>query len=138
MRNFSIPKKPDLFERFFDFQFSAVFLLLMVILVGKTIGIMPNYSEGEKSGYITSFSKKGVVKKTWEGSMNMGGMRKEVDSEGMSHLVPNTVEFTVTDDTLAKIIADKVEGGNFVTLHYDEWLIHPFYFGSPYIIKDVK
>lgn len=99
---------------------------------------MPNYSDGEKSGYITSLSKKGIMFKTWEGSMNMGGMRKEVDSEGIAHMVPNTFEFTVHDEKIVKELTSKMETGGFVTLLYDKWLVHPFSVDSPYIIKGIK
>jgi len=49
------------------------------------------YSEGERSGVIFKFSSKGLIWKSWEGEMNLGGMRGAVT---------NTWKFTLKDDRL--------------------------------------
>jgi hypothetical protein len=54
-----------------------------------------NYSDGIRQGVIYKFSKKGLVFKTWEGEMNMGGFRKENDSHGNTNIVANTFSFSL-------------------------------------------
>lgn len=112
-------------------------VIIGIVIFGKIFGIMPDYSAGEKSGYITSFTHKGIMIKTYEGEMNMGGMRKETDAEGKIHIVPNTFKFTVTDESLINDLKHKTEEGEFVTLNYSAWLVHPWYYDSPYIIKEI-
>ena len=127
----------------FRLDFDGVIGLIFVVVVffvtiGSTFGIMPNYSDGEKSGYLTSLSHKGLIVKTWEGVMNMGGMRKEEDAEGRVHLVPNTFSFTVLDTKLVPELEKKLQDGGFVTLKYDQWYMKPWNVGSSYIIKEIK
>jgi len=48
-------------------------LLLIIGVKGCTsIGAL-TYSEGERTGVITKLSSKGMMVKTWEGELNMGG-----------------------------------------------------------------
>ena len=47
-------------------------LILMVSLTG-----CGNYSNGNRVGNITKFSEKGIIWKTWEGQLHLGGISNE-------------------------------------------------------------
>lgn len=99
-----------------------VSLLVLLSLTGCF-----DYSDGDRAGVITKFSHKGLMCKTWEGSMNLGGMRKErkaagTDEDGdtqyIDTMVPNTFDFTVEDLSLLPQIEAAMESGKRVQLHY--------------------
>lgn len=48
-----------------------------------------NYSDGVRVGVPYKLSRKGLVVPTWEGEMNLGGVRKKTDEDGNTQLVPN-------------------------------------------------
>ena len=58
------------------FLIGILILLLSIIMVPwyfkLTTGFMPTYSEGERIGYVTKLTAKGIFWKTWEGEMQMG------------------------------------------------------------------
>lgn len=103
------------------------------------------YSEGERSGVVNKFSRKGLFCKTYEGEMNLGGFknRSSSDSDGniSSSVVANTFEFTVDPKRIDIIdaITKAVESGNMVTLVYDQRLFNaPCSTNSGYFITAVK
>jgi hypothetical protein len=64
-----------------------------------------DYSDGSRVGVVTKLSRKGLICKTWEGQMNLGGMKTVTvtSSDGKSSMdqtVPNTFDFTVEDLSL--------------------------------------
>lgn len=86
-----------------------------------------DYSDGDRAGSVTKLSKKGLFCKTWEGSMNLGGMRKETvsSSDGKSfteQTVPNTFDFTVEDLSLLPKIQAAMNTGERITVHYKQEL----------------
>lgn len=84
------------------------------------------YSDGERVGTITKFSKKGWFCKTWEGEMYLGGLKKKTTSNGEStttSMVANTWDFTVEDERLVPAIQKAMAAGDPVTLHYKEEMV---------------
>lgn len=75
------------------------------------------YSTGDRVGYVTKFSQKGLRKqcKTWEGELAMDNF--VVDSDGGTS---NTFPFTVRDTSLIQDIQDAMRSGNRVNLHYNQ------------------
>jgi hypothetical protein len=67
------------------------------------------YSDGERTGYIQKFSRKGWLCKSWEG---------EIALVTMPGAIPDKFEFTVRD----KGVADKINAaaGKRVVLHYEQ------------------
>jgi hypothetical protein len=65
------------------------------------------YSEGERTGYVQKFSKKGWVCKTWEG---------EIALVTMPGAIPEKFEFTVQDEAIAARI--NTASGKRMVLHY--------------------
>lgn len=73
------------------------------------------YSEGERTGIITKFSKKGVIFKTWEGKMTLGG-------EGASGTLENTWDFTVPkeNEEILEQVKKIARSAKPVTLGYEQ------------------
>jgi len=73
-----------------------------------------SYSEGDRSGVLQKFSRKGWVCKTWEG---------EIAMSTVPGVAPTIWEFTVRDDEVAKRVNEAI--GERVVIHYSE------HFGVP-------
>ena len=89
------------------------------------------YSEGDRAGVVAKFSTKGLVVKTWEGELHMGGLQ-----DGG---VPKVWEFSVDDPEIVKAIQEAQISGKKVVLHYKEQLLNQSWRGSTnYFIIGVK
>lgn len=100
--------------------FALFFLFVLGLGVARS-GIFPihyTYSEGERTGVVYKLSHKGVVCKTYEGQMNLGGMA----TDGNGQAVPNTWHFSAVDPQVVKQINQAAESGRRVTLEYVEYL----------------
>lgn len=128
--------------------------IITVILLGFVVGLMllaafPTHTmgdlfDGDRAGQISKFSHTGLFCKTWEGQMNLGGMRRQeiTSSDGkstMSEMVPNTFEFTVGDLAIVPKIQAALDSGDRVTLHYKHGVIvSPCGSSTGYFIDKVK
>lgn len=92
--------------------------LLLVVLIGGSVAVFGSYSSGSRVGKIVKFSRKGVVFKTYEGQMNVGGFAK--DDEG--DISPNVWSFSVyrDDEEIREAIDEAMDKGFDVKLHYKE------------------
>ena len=71
-------------------------VLLLGLAVLYTWAVLSfTYSDGERTGYILKFSRKGWVCKTWEGEMQL---------VAVPGAVPERFPFTVRDDKVAQQI----------------------------------
>lgn len=96
------------------------------------------YSNGDRAGTVTKFSSKGYFCKTWEGELNMGGMREESDGKHTS-IVANIWEFSVTDPNVVAQVKEAMATGQHVVLTYDQWMIAPLCTSmSGYVVTEVK
>ncbi len=70
-------------------------ILLALIAIGLAGFVWVSnwtYSKGTRSGYIVKVTKKGVIWKTYEGQLNLGGVQTDVDQGG---LMGNIWDFSV-------------------------------------------
>lgn len=89
------------------------------------------YSDGERSGVVTKFSRKGMLLKTWEGELNMGGF----DTGG----VATTWEFSVDDPEIVEELQQAQRAGGRWTLAYRQQLwAQSWKGGTSYFITDVQ
>ncbi len=72
------------------------------------------YSEGNRSGILQKFSKKGNIFKTYEGELIMSS----IASTGNVTIASEKFLFSVTSDSLAKVLFT-LEGKR-LTLHYEQ------------------
>lgn len=99
----------------------ALGLAIVIAIVALLSGCVA-YSDGERAGYVIKFSNKGFVCKTWEGTMNLGGISRANDSDGNATLVATTFDFTITDKQpdLVKLFKDAVSNGKRVKVTYNQ------------------
>lgn len=75
-------------------MFLAVLVVLGALIALYTwFALSWAYSEGERAGYLQTFSKKGWMCKTWEG---------EILLSSMPGAIPERFAFSVRDDAVAK------------------------------------
>lgn len=107
-------KKPSFKSRFKKFILKIVLGVIVLCLL-LLWACSWTYSEGTRAGQLIKISKKGVVLKTNEGELNMGGLRVGSANDGLEG---NLWQFSVLDqDVLEKLEASE---GKRVTLSYKE------------------
>lgn len=112
------------------------FLLLFLLLVFGILYYLTawSYSDGERAGTVSKFSRRGYIFKTWEGVLNVGGFSGETGS-----LTPQYFDFSVKNDSVARSINNAVKTGQRVTLHYEEKLFTlPWNGDTKYFVTGVE
>jgi hypothetical protein len=113
------------------------FAAIMVVGGGvlKALVTIPYvYSEGERTGELVKFSKKGVFFKTWEGQLNTGVWQQGTDGN-----MTTMWEFSVKSPAVAEALQEILERGGRTTLKYKEYLIVAYRDGeTDYIVYDLK
>jgi hypothetical protein len=97
----------------------ALLLLFGIPILRLSTGLLPNYSVGEREGYLTKLSHKGVIWKTWEAEMQIG--------TGNMSALQTPFQFSV-EDKLA--IETKLLLGQRVRVHYTEFMLMPYRYGE--------
>ena len=123
MDEFSAPVAPKKSNKLRKFIITLL-LLLCVGLVTYYFICGLTYSEGTRSGILTKVSKKGVLFKTYEGEMNVGGL-----NQGDGTIMPLAIfKFSVRE----KSVYDELEEaqGDKVVLHYREVIKSFFWQGE--------
>ena len=113
----------------------GIVILLLAIAVFVFLNIA-NYSSGFRAGVPTKVSKKGIVLKTYEGTLNIGGLTNSAEGA-----IPTTWDFTVkksADSVIVKL--DKaILDGDRVKLMYEEKYVRFFWLGdTKYFVYDVE
>jgi len=112
--------------------FALVIVVVGVLLVMRLAGgVMPNYSDGQRSGTLMKFSRKGIIWKSWEGELLLHDFRR---SEGQGS---NIWEFSTMDDALAVKIEEAMKSGGSVTIGYHQYLIAPVSQSTAYTAQSV-
>ena len=112
-----------------------------VIIIGLFVLLMlffyyANYSSGYRAGVTTKISKKGVLFKTHEGTLNVGGLTNTNDGT-----IPTTWDFTVkkTDTDVIAKIDQAIQNSHRVKLLYKEKYVKLFWRGdTKYFVYDVE
>ena len=107
-------EKPTIKSRFKTFILKVV-LGVIVLCVLFIWACSWTYSEGTRAGQLIKISKKGVVLKTNEGELNMGGLRVGSTNDGLEG---NLWQFSILDQE----VLEKLEAleGKRVKLSYKE------------------
>ena len=111
------------------------FLLFLLVVFGVLYALTGwSYSDGERAGTVSKFSRRGFLFKTYEGVLNVGGFSGETGS-----LTPQYFDFSVDDDGVATQITQAVKTGQRVTLHYEEKILKfPWNGETKYYITSVE
>jgi hypothetical protein len=113
----------------------AMFTICSILGAGCCVGGCDRgYSEGDRAGVVVKFSKKGLIWKTWEGEMNLGGMR-----QSGTDTVVNTWGFSVMHDADVQAVKAALASGKPITIHYVQWVQGPAtHIGSDYEVLSVE
>ncbi len=120
------------FKKIVKLTFVAVVLIAISVLIFL---MTANYSTGVRAGVPTKFSKKGVIFKTWEGTLNVGGLTSS--SQGV---MPTTWEFTVrrsSKDVAKKINQAMVESRRVKLLYHEKYRTFFWMGDTKYFVYEV-
>lgn len=133
-------KNKDYFNIVFGAFVSLVigfFVLIFVAVCGTPNGIGADYSKGSRVGNIVKLSHKGIFFKSYEGELVSGGTRKVV-KDGVTSSVANVIEFSTSDENVAKALVSALESGETVELRYNGWMIRPWRINTDTEVVSVK
>lgn len=116
---------------------TAIVAALALTIAGCMTGCGEGYSDGTRTGTITKFSRKGLIWKSYEGEMNLGGMRSERDANGNASMVPNVWEFHAAGGMVARV-AEAQASGRPVSIAYRQWVWSPITQSAGYDVVSVK
>ena len=107
------------------------FLIITGIVFGVVLWICSwTYSEGTRSGHLIKVSKKGVVFKSVEGALNLGGIDMSDGLEG------NIWSFTILNDSLVKAVAP-YEGKKVKVFYEERYKTMPWLGDTNYIVTKI-
>ena len=92
--------------------------LVAVVVVAAGISKDLTTADGKRVGVLTKFSHKGLFIKSYEGELNMGGVRNNVNSKGESSVVANVWEFSCSNPQMAEKLENLV--GKEVVIKYHQ------------------
>lgn len=108
--------------------------LLGLAMLFTSKGCVPDYSNGERSGQLRKFSRKGMFMKSWEGELLLSnGYVRNSNGQGS----PDIWTFSVTDENVAKEL-EKADPDQRITLRYRQWLIGPMSQDTKYTVVAKK
>ncbi len=108
------------------------FLIISGIVLAVVLWICSwSYSEGTRSGHLIKVSKKGVVFKTIEGALNLGGIDMSDGLEG------NIWSFTILNDSLVKAVAP-FEGKKVKVYYQERFKTMPWLGDTNYIVTKIE
>ncbi len=113
----------------------GIVILVLAIAVFIFLNVA-NYSSGFRAGVPTKLSKKGVIIKTYEGTLNVGGLTNSPEGA-----IPTTWDFTIKSsaDSVVDKLNDAILEGSRVKLMYHEKYVRFFWLGdTKYFVYDVE
>jgi len=113
----------------------GIVIVILAIVVFVFLNLA-NYSSGFRAGVPTKISKKGIIIKTYEGTMNIGGLTNSPEGA-----IPTTWDFTVKSsaDSVISKIDNAILQGRRVKLMYHEKYVRFFWLGdTKYFVYDVE
>ena len=117
------------------------FIKIVIALIVIVIGVFAflsygNFSSGYRAGVPIKVSHKGVLFKTWEGELNVGGLTNS--GQGA---IPTTWAFSIEKDQaeVRQKIEEAITKGKRVKLSYEEKFVKFFWKGdTKYFIQEVE
>lgn len=112
----------------------GITILAVISAVGYLWVMSWTFSDGTRAGTLIKISKKGVIFKTYEGQLNLGGFQNNPQSGGV---VGNIWDFSVLKNDIYKELQQ--HEGKQVKLHYKErYKAMPWQGDTNYFIYDVE
>ena len=97
---------------------AIVFAVVAIGIFLAAVGNVAGTSDGKRVGVLTKFSNKGVFIKSYEGELNMGGVRNNVNSKGERSMVANVWEFSCSNPQMAEKLENLI--GKEVIIKYHQ------------------
>lgn len=121
---------------------TQILLIVIITTIALYWLIVPghgeNYSNGQRTGDIYKFSRKGLFIKSWEGTMYLGGYHT---TGGKSPVMEtDKFYFSLYGDSTADVIEKLNECSQKrlqCTVKYKEWFIQPWGIDSNYVVTNV-
>ena len=105
--------------------FTLIELVVAIVFAAVAIGIFAaavtgvvGTSDGKRVGVLSKFSHKGLFIKSYEGELNMGGVRNNFNSKGERNVVANVWEFSCSNPQMAEKLENLV--GKEVIIKYHQ------------------
>jgi len=122
-------------------KFKKTLLKISIVLVVILIAVFlffnfATFSSGYRAGVPIKVSHKGVLFKTWEGQLNVGGLTNS--SQGA---IPTMWEFSIesSNKEVREKIEEAITKGKRVKLNYEEKFVKFFWKGdTKYFVKEVE
>jgi hypothetical protein len=111
---------------FFRRLFIGIIVLAVLGLLLSFLATKVPYSEGERAGVVSKFSRKGYIFKTDEGELNVGAQGQ------VGNMANNLWAFTVDSDdpAMSKKLEDAMLTGRRLRLHYEQRYLKFFWMGD--------
>jgi hypothetical protein len=105
----------------------ALLAILVILLAVFAFLNYANFSSGYRAGVPIKVSHKGVLFKTWEGQLNVGGLTSSPEGA-----IPSTWEFSIYghNEEVREKIETAISGGKRVKLYYHEKYVTFFWKGD--------
>jgi len=112
-------------------KYTAILLVIFIIALLIVTQGYYSYSEGEKSGYIKEFAKKGYIIKTYEGTLT-----QQIDGV----LNAENFKFSVNDKKIAADILEAIRNNERVNVIYKQkfYFIKSLHGETEYFITSVN
>ena len=115
--------------------FWAGFISGLLIGGGYLIFANMNYSVGSRAGELIKISEKGVVFKTYEGQVSLGGLT--MTNKGDDANIGNVWDFSVTDQEVFERM-DKLRGKKVILTYKEKYRSLPWRGDTKYLVTDVQ
>jgi len=107
-----------------NFGFTLIELLVYIIFAAIAIGILAatvvGTSDGKRVGVLTKFSHRGLFIKSYEGELNMGGIRNKINSDGNRSVVANVWQFSCSNPLMVEKL-DRLVGKEVVIKYHQSF-----------------
>ncbi|MEQ8714025.1 MAG: hypothetical protein RIC80_13470 [Cyclobacteriaceae bacterium] len=111
------------------------FIVLLILAVFLFFNFA-NFSSGFRAGVPIKVSKKGILFKTWEGELNVGGLANSAEGA-----IPATWAFSIAadDEQVREKLEEAATYGKRVKLKYNEKFVKFFWKGdTKYFVYEVE
>lgn len=107
-----------------NFGFTLIELLVYIIFAAIAIGILAatvvGTSDGKRVGVLTKFSHRGLFIKSYEGELNMGGIRNKINSDFNRSVVANVWQFSCSNPLMVEKL-DRLVGKEVVIKYHQSF-----------------
>lgn len=112
----------------------SVLILSVLAGIGYLIFANMNYSVGSRAGELIKISEKGVVFKTYEGQVSLGGLTMTGDGDAN---IGNVWEFSVTDKAVFEKM-DQLRGKKVILTYKEKYRSLPWRGDTKYLVTEVQ